>query len=375
MTTDHQDVYSSHAAFSILASTLLPRSQQPSTNRPSTQTSTWDLRSSIDEFFELSKYRNDRSKLFRCGVTIGLSWLRDWGDGNQQNRDSLVGLLLEQPSQNLDSEGKRQDENRIKTTRVFIIHPIQSIIFAPEILFRDLVGAQQALDHDGGSNDTISEEQAISLLDRVELLPVHDFSSATQAINQVSDAISTIRGQYRPTSTDEKEEETQPPETLLIIEGLDTMAEDVIHNSNAMRGSAILTPVLRTLTHLSRTHASFLSVLVVSTTPLGPSMLAQQHSQSQTQVSSTQQTSLGDGRTTTIAGGGLYSAFARDYTRFKSVDHGQTQQPLLNTLLSRTMDQGIDTHLLLQARRGQTLVEVIKDRTGDGLGKWCIWRS
>jgi hypothetical protein len=256
---------------------------------------------------------------------------------------------------------------------VFIIHPIYSTIFAPETLFKDLLNCQ-SLDE---NTKTIPESQALNLLDRVELLPVHDFSSATQAVSQVSDAISNIREQHRRTSVEDSEEDEdgseeshQPPTTLVIIEGLDTMSEDVIHNSNAMRGSAILTPVLRTLTHLSRTHTSFLSILLVNKTALGTS---QQQTQSQ-QIPSAQ-TSPSDtgGRTTATAAGGLHSAFARDYTHQKAQHEGQAQQ-LLHTLLSRTLDQGVDTHLLLQVKRGQTLVEVIKDRTGDGLGKWCVWR-
>lgn len=245
-------------------------------------------------------------------------------------------------------------------------------MFAPETLFKGLLDCQNV----GGSNK-MTETEALSLLDQVELLPVHDFSSAAQAISQVSDAISNIREQHRRTSVEDSEEDKdteescQPPTTLLIIEGLDTMAEDVIHNSNAMRGSAILTPVLRTLTHLSRTHISFLSILLVNTTALGS---LQQQTQPQ-QISATQTSAVDVGGRTTTEGtaGGLYSAFARDYTHGKSQHEGQVQ-PLLNTLLSRTLDQGIDTHLLLQVRRGQSLVELIKDRTGDGLGKWCVWK-
>ncbi|KAI7977946.1 hypothetical protein EIK77_009486 [Talaromyces pinophilus] len=290
----------------------------------------------------------------------------------QVSRRLLTLFLASLPLRSEESEQQEQDEKETQTTRVFIIHPIQSTMFAPEPLFKDLLNCR----HLDDNSKAISETEALNLLDRVELLPVHDFSSATQAMSQVSDAISKIHEQHRRASTGKEdenynEESCQPPTTLLIIEGLDTMAEDVIHNSNAMRGSAILTPVLRTLTHLSRKHASFLSVLLVNTIALGS---LQQQTQSQ-QISATQ-TSPGDAgvRTTTMGtAGGLHSAFARDYTQGKSQHEGQVQ-PLLNTLLSRTLDQGIDVHLLLQVKRGQTLVEVIKDRTGDGLGKWSVWR-
>lgn len=95
MTTDQQDIYSSHAAFSSLASTLLPRVQAPSQHKKtSNQTPTWNLKPSINEFFDLSRYRNDRWELLRCGTTIGLSWLREWGDANLQHRDLLGDVFL-----------------------------------------------------------------------------------------------------------------------------------------------------------------------------------------------------------------------------------------------------------------------------------------
>lgn len=277
----------------------------------------------------------------------------------------LAGL----PLQSEESDQQQQDAKMTQMTRVFIIHPIHSSIFAPETLFKDLLNFQP-LD---GCRKALSETEALHLLDRVELLPVHDLSAATQAISQVSDTISNIHEQHRRASIErengeDSEESGQPTTTLLIIEGLDTMAEDVIHNSNAMRGSAILTPVLRTLTHLSRTHTSFLSVLLVNTTALGSSV----HSQQSQQISVTQTAPSDAGARSTTMGtaGGLHSAFARDFTEGKSHLEG----PLLKTLLSRTLDQGIDTHLLLQVKRGQSLIEVIKDRTGDGLGKWCPLR-
>lgn len=88
MTTDQRDVYSSHPAFSILASALVsPR--EPSQQKTLNHTSTWNLETDINGFSKLSKYRNDRRKLLRCGTTIGFSYLREWGDVNLQSRDLL----------------------------------------------------------------------------------------------------------------------------------------------------------------------------------------------------------------------------------------------------------------------------------------------
>jgi hypothetical protein len=41
----------------------------------------------------------------------------------------------------------------------------------------------------------------------------------------------------------------------------------------------------------------------------------------------------------------------------------------------KTLDQGIDTHILLSDVKATQVAEVIKDRVGTGLGKWGIWSS
>lgn len=94
MATDQRHVYSSHPAFSVLASALLPSPQEPSEYKISSHTSTWNLEADINEFSNLSKYRNDRRSLLRCGITIGLSYLKEWGDVNLQSRDSLGDVVF-----------------------------------------------------------------------------------------------------------------------------------------------------------------------------------------------------------------------------------------------------------------------------------------
>lgn len=94
MTTDQRDVYSSHPAFSILASALLPSLQEPSQHKISNHISPWNLETDINEFSKLSRYRNDRRKLLRCGVTIGLSYLREWEDVHLQSRDLLGDVFF-----------------------------------------------------------------------------------------------------------------------------------------------------------------------------------------------------------------------------------------------------------------------------------------
>lgn len=55
---------------------------------------------------------------------------------------------------------------------------------------------------------------------------------------------------------------------------------------------------------------------------------------------------------------------------------GEQLAVLLPSLLMKTLDQGVDTHLMVsreRGRAGRVGVEVIKDRVGDGLGMRCVW--
>lgn len=45
------------------------------------------------------------------------------------------------------------------------------------------------------------------------------------------------------------------------------------------------------------------------------------------------------------------------------------------SLLMRTLDQGIDSHLLVSSIGRVPVVEVIKDRVGGNVGRWCVWEG
>lgn len=177
----------------------------------------------------------------------------------------------------------------------------------------------------------------ISRLDTVQLLPVFDFPAAAQAINQVSDTLNRIGEERRYL---DKQQQQRP--VVLVIAGLDTLVEGVIRTSNPIKGTGVVNAVLRMLTQMSRIHASFLSIMLANTSGLG----------TQTETGSAQPDYSGGG------GGGE-----------------QRLSLLLPSLLLKTLDQGIDTHLLVSRVRDGKLVEVIKDRVGDGSGKWCFWNK
>ncbi|CRG85875.1 hypothetical protein PISL3812_02879 [Talaromyces islandicus] len=423
MTSSH-DVYSTQPAFPFLASSLLaPFDMRKATNNrdqhnhqtasysslssssaPTAGRSSWDLKPAFDEVCGLSTYRNESRFLFRCGNTIGFSYLKEWNTVNPDMGRDLLGQIPKRLLANyllgLHNQPAAAAAAR-KSPRVYIIRPSHSSTFSPDSLLEAVLEAAAATttatSRQAESVAALSRDQAIDLLDHVELLTIHDFAAATRAISQVSGTLYAMqqqhhRGHASPNQNDPRSHENDdddddeehttkqlPPSTVLfVIEGLDAMAENVIRNSDALRGSAVLTPALRTLTYLSRSYSSFLGIVLVHTTGLGPpppppsqpppGLSASQRSQNDNgNVNRPRNNNNNNNNNNMKSAGGLYSVFSRQN------DDADEPVPLLHTLLARTMDQAIDIHLLFQLRKNQALVEVVKDRTGDGLGKWCVW--
>lgn len=228
----------------------------------------------------------------------------------------------------------------------FIIHPGSFEGFAPRTLLNDLQSSSE-------NQPGLSREEAIKRLDSVQLLPVHSFVNAAQAIGNVADVLQGMKDTQQSTGSDNPRKSP----IILIVAGLDYLAEGVIRSSNPAKGAAFLTATLRNLSRLSRVHAS-LSIMLVNTSGLGTVNSAwDKHPQS------TDHHGHGHGDMRHPLEGGIYSIFHSDIPS------------LFPTLLMKTLDQGIDTHLLFSDSKWCEVVEVIKDRTGDGLGKWGIWKQ
>jgi hypothetical protein len=179
----------------------------------------------------------------------------------------------------------------------------------------------------------------------VQLFPIHNFVNAAQAIGSVSDSLQEFQSRRANNNP-----------VVLIVVGLDTLAEGIIRASNPVKGTALLAATLRNLTRMSRAYASFLSVMLVNTNGLGPP-----HFESDKQLE--KQKSPAEDDMKFSRGDGIHSIF-------------QMPGPsLLSNLLMKTLDQGIDTHILLSDVKSAKIAEVIKDRVGTGLGKWGIWTS
>ncbi|KAL2817000.1 hypothetical protein BDW59DRAFT_175625 [Aspergillus cavernicola] len=386
--------YNFEPAEPILAHSLLqpPGPLTPGPNSDSTSShksllepnpsDAWNLKLDIEQGLHSSP-----DHVFRPGTVIGFSRLR--GRAPEGNEDEFVGELpryllttwLRQHPPGSSTLPTPQNQNR-----VFIIHPANSTIFAPEKLLASLLlpvpHHQYHPSSTATTTITLSRNQAISHLDSVHLFPVFDFAAAVQAIANVSDTLRQPSSSPNDNDNDNDNihsNQSNHP-TLFIIVGLDTLTEAVIRASNAVRGTAVLSSALRTLTHLSRTHCPYLSVLLVNTSGVGPMIgedsggaVGGRFSQTQTQTQGQTQREYETG----------YSARQvrvyddDDGNGIQSMFRSVADTSLFPSLLMRTLDQGIDTHLLVSNsrrkwRRGSVGVEVVKDRVGSGGGKWCV---
>lgn len=190
----------------------------------------------------------------------------------------------------------------------------------------------------------------------MQLLPVQTFPNAAQAIGKVSESLQELEEARQTQQQTDPAGPTQP--VLLIVVGLDTLAEGVIRASNPVRGTALLASTLRNLTRMARVYTSWLSIILINTSGLGPA-----HFESHHMPDSNHARNPGDEDARPPGDDGIHSIF-------------QTPgSALLSTLLMKTLDQGIDTHILLSDVKATQVAEVIKDRVGTGLGKWGIWSS
>ncbi|KAJ5105828.1 hypothetical protein NUU61_003175 [Penicillium alfredii] len=327
------NVYSAEPALPVLAHSLLTEKNGAAaeTSQPSDEPTNWSLKADWERGI-----RSSNDSIFRCGAVVGFSRLRSSKDSNE-----YIGQI---PRYLLTTHLRKVLPSSEPTA--FIVHPGSFDAFAPRTLLNELLSSSP-------NQPGLSKEDAIHRLDSVQLLPVYNFPGAAQAIGKVSDVLQEI--QERRESNQLSGDSAHP--IILIVLGLDSLAEGVIRASNPVKGTALLTATLRTLTRVSRAHASCLSVLLVNTNGIGPF-----HSEADGKAEST--------RSLPIPYGDAPKPTREDGIR--SIFH--TAGPsLLSNLLMKTLDQGIDTHLLLSDVKGSPVVEVIKDRVGTGLGKWEIW--
>ncbi|PYI17238.1 hypothetical protein BO99DRAFT_463487 [Aspergillus violaceofuscus CBS 115571] len=341
------DLHAAEPALPTLARKLLLSDEASSSSRQSADdidsshpphpTESWNLYADINAGLQAS-----RGSVFRAGSVIGFSRLRSKSNENTEDDEYLSQL----PRALLTAHLIRQAQtlNSPSSITVYIVHPATFNAFSPRRLLASLLNTTKTTTN----RQSFTRDAAIACLDRVQLFPVFDLNAASQAIHEISSAVASL-----PASR----ESLPPNKAIVLVAGLDTLAEGVVRTSNAARGAAALTTALRTLTHLTRTTSpAAVSVLLVNTSGLGTTT-ATVNANYASGGSIAMQDEPGSREN------GIRSAF------------GANGASLFPSLLVRILDQGLDTHILVSTKGSGVVVEVIKDRLGEGIGKWCVWES
>ncbi|KAF7716863.1 Uncharacterized protein PECH_006954 [Penicillium ucsense] len=353
--TSSLGVYAAEPAYPILAHSLLQAPSDSLTNGRDVRLDSepgqnWNLKDDWEQGIQKSG-----NGIFRCGVVVGISRLKSRSKDTDEYVGQIPRYLL---TSHLLNTGPSSSE-----TSAFIIHPNNFDALAPRLLLHALQSTNvntttamttmatrstAAASHPQQAG--LSRTDALKYLDSVQLLPVQSLPNAAQAINTVSDALQKLQDKRRSAAEPERP-------VVLIVAGLDTLAEAIIRASNPLRGTALLAATLRNVNRLARTHGSWLSIILVNTSGLGPA-----HYDLTPSVETDQVEKPRKEMPRKVSGEDhIYSLFP------------SPGGPLLSTLLMKTLDQGIDTHVLLSNVKAAQVAEVIKDRTGPGLGKWGIW--
>ncbi len=161
------------------------------------------------------------------------------------------------------------------------------------------------------------------------MLQYFDFAGLAESVEEVSSRIFQASTQ------------TSSQKRVLYIEGLGTTIESAQRRSGVVQANALLTALLRTVTHLSRIYPHLLVVLGL------------------------------DLRLDSRVDDGIQSVFASGTGSDLRMDP--------RGALGRTLEGALDVVVLVHnaygtAIDGSTIVEVVKDRLGDTVGEWAVWK-
>jgi len=207
---------------------------------------------------------------------------------------------------------------------VYIISPLASSILTAESLHSNLLSR------------SLPYEAALQSLDSVSILQVFDLAGLADAISEVADSLHSAQANRDETTSSK----AQVP-VLIILDSVDSLLEDVTRSSGIPRALSLFVPIQRQITHLSRVYSSFLTTLMVTNT--------------------SRASTFGSGRSGVMGSGESTSAFAGNPS---TIGMG---------IVGRSVDEGTDVQLLAEIIDKKTVVEVVKNRVGGGIGRWGIW--
>ena len=213
-------------------------------------------------------------------------------------------------------------ENDPNGPSIFVIAPPNTSIAST---IHDLLQARLA---------TRSGIDPLQLLDTVQIMQYFDIAGLAESVSQVSSCLHDLKSNPGMASSHLKRH-------ILLVDGFCPALESMQRRGGLVKANALTASLLRSITHLSRSHSSLLVLLNL------------------------------ESNTDTRAGEELASAFSSPGKDICGISPGG--------MLQRTLLAGIDTVVLLHKwvdsglENEDLIVEVIKDRVGASLGHWVVW--
>lgn len=218
-----------------------------------------------------------------------------------------------------------------------------------------------------------STPDSAALLSRIQ---VQQYLSLAGLIESIGDVSSSL---HENTSTKNTSRQSPSP-TILLLQGLSPALSATSRRSGSTQTATFATNILRSLIHLSRTYAHLLILVELDFEVRGSTTTASDPARA-----------AGPAATPAAHSSRRVHDEALLASAFSSL-HGHTISFLPSaTAVSGALDSGIDVlvavhdasgrtraHDKQEARKGHeriktSVVEVLKDRTGDKTGEWCLW--
>jgi len=238
-----------------------------------------------------------------------------------------------------------------KTSTVYIVAPATTTI-VPEI---HVLLAERT-----------SSMDAIHLLDAVQLLQYFDLTGLAESVAEVTQrayqAAPRTRGVGHEDDADAdgvaaaaekgRTSITSSGTDILLIQGLSATMAVAQRRSGVVQATALMTAILRNITHVARTERMLVLVEV--------------------DVEVKHRGNVGDSASSDAGRGGedIVSAF--------SSAEGSAMKIVPGGVMGRTLEAGLDMFVVVhdafgKVKKGTRIVEMVKDRLGGGTGLWTVW--
>lgn len=207
---------------------------------------------------------------------------------------------------------------------------------------------------------------ATTLLEHVQLLPYLDLAGLAETLSEVSGELFKMHQDHEQLEKMRYGSGGGSRRSVLLVEGMSTLLGSIHRRSGITEAAAMVSNILRTIRHLSRTYKDLFVLMELDVTSDIP----------------------------TDGGDGLHSAF--------SSATGEVMRVAPGGILSGTVENAMDVIVCVHDGFGKTkpvqkrkrdgqpppqsqsqpqpqpqpqtrIVEVVKDGVGGGVGEWCIW--